>query len=80
MLLDDIDLLPIWFLYCRGREREVPLMAIEALRKTRLQKCRDVCVAEDVDSSIHVVEVRVKPMAHFRCNSSSCCLCRDSHH
>lgn len=46
----------------RGREREVPLMAIEALRKTRLQKCRDGCVVEDVDSSIHVVELGLRAL------------------
>lgn len=43
----------------RGREREVPLLAIQTLKKTRLQKCLVGCSVEDVDSSVHVVEVNI---------------------
>lgn len=32
-------------------------MAIQTLKKTRLQKCLVGCSAEDIDSSVHVVEV-----------------------
>ena len=42
---------------CRGREREVPLLAIQTLKKTRLQKCLIGCSVEDIDSCVHVVEV-----------------------
>ncbi len=42
---------------CRGREREVPVLAIQTLKKTRLHKCSSECAAEDVESSVHVVEV-----------------------
>lgn len=32
-------------------------MAIQTLKKTRLQKCSQGCAAEDVASSVHVIEV-----------------------
>ena len=32
-------------------------MAIQTLKKTRLQKCLVGCSVEDIDSSVHVVEV-----------------------
>lgn len=34
-------------------------MAIQTLKKTRLQKCLVGCSVEDVDSSVHVVEVNI---------------------
>ena len=34
-------------------------MAIQTLKRTRLQKCSFGCPAEDVDSSVHVVEVQM---------------------
>ena len=33
-------------------------MAIQTLKKTRLQKCLVGCSVEDIDSSVHVVEVK----------------------
>lgn len=46
----------------RGREREVPLLAIQTLKKTRLQKCLDGCSIGDVDSSVHVVELGLRAL------------------
>lgn len=34
-------------------------MAIQTLKKTRLQKCLIGCSIEDIDSSVHVVEVNL---------------------
>lgn len=46
----------------RGREREVPLLAIQTLKKTRLQKCLIGCSVEDVDSCVHVVELGLRAL------------------
>ncbi|DBA81789.1 hypothetical protein WJX77_000162 [Trebouxia sp. C0004] len=46
----------------RGREREVPVLAIQTLKKTRLQKCSCECAAEDVESSVHVVELGLRAL------------------
>lgn len=46
----------------RGREREVPVLAIQTLKKTRLQKCILGCAAEDRASSVHVVELGLRAL------------------
>ncbi|DBA76635.1 TPA: hypothetical protein ACH3X2_008679 [Trebouxia sp. C0005] len=46
----------------RGREREVPVLAIQTLKKTRLHKCSSECAAEDVESSVHVVELGLRAL------------------
>ncbi|DBB16320.1 hypothetical protein WJX82_011277 [Trebouxia sp. C0006] len=46
----------------RGREREVPVLAIQTLKRTRLHKCSSECAAEDVESSVHVVELGLRAL------------------
>ncbi|KAL3142673.1 hypothetical protein ABBQ38_002979 [Trebouxia sp. C0009 RCD-2024] len=46
----------------RGREREVPLLAIQTLKRTRLQRCLVACSIEDIDSSVHVVELGLRAL------------------